>query len=295
MVENTTIAGNATNVFTGLSTALSGLVVQVADITEAAGNILVSNSVNITFSLLYVLIGYFSYRFINGQIERYAKNERIKVYVSYTLRRITKWGLASIVILAILAQFGLGVSSLAGFATLFGSTILGFAAINTLGNALAGLIVMTSRPFKIGDTVVFKGRLANVTGIELIYTKMKTMDNVIVSIPNQELLKSEIDNYGNRRKIRRSCTITAGFDEDRKKVRRVLLKAAKRTKSILKEPNPYVRITGFQRFAVEYTLYAFTDQVKDMNQVDAELFENVLDDFRKDKIDLSTPSLVKRV
>ncbi|NIO38168.1 mechanosensitive ion channel, partial [Candidatus Bathyarchaeota archaeon] len=66
--------------------------------------------------------------------------------------------------------------------------IIGFAAINTIGNAIAGLIVMTSRPFEVGDRIFFEGQFADIVSIDLIYTKMVTLDNVLISVPNQELL-----------------------------------------------------------------------------------------------------------
>jgi small-conductance mechanosensitive channel len=88
------------------------------------------------------------------------------------------------------------LGAISGVLTLLGGTILGFAAINTIGNAIAGFIVMTSRPFRIGDRILFKGQFADVIAIELIYTKIETLDKVLVSVPNQEMLKTEIENLG---------------------------------------------------------------------------------------------------
>ena len=59
-----------------------------------------------------------------------------------------------------------------------------YSKTDTIGNAIAGLIVMTSRPFRVGDRIFFNGQFADVVAIELIYTKMVTLDNVLVSVPN---------------------------------------------------------------------------------------------------------------
>ena len=53
------------------------------------------------------------------------------------------------------AQFGFDVGLIAGFMALAGGTIIGFASMNTIGNAIAGIIVMISKPFKIGDRTLF--------------------------------------------------------------------------------------------------------------------------------------------
>jgi len=61
---------------------------------------------------------------------------------------------------------------------------------------------------------------------------MLTLDNVLVSVPNQELLKTEIDNYGKKRIIRRSCTVTPGFEYDSAIVEKALLEAAKGSRRV---------------------------------------------------------------
>lgn len=177
----------------------------------------------------------------------------------------------------------------------FRGTIIGFAAINTIGNAIAGLIVMTSRPFEVGDRIFFNGKFADVISIELIYTKMLTLDNVLVSVPNQELIKAEIHNYGKKRIIRRSCTVTIGFEYDSSMVEEALLKAAEKVKDVLAEPKPYVWITKFQNYAVEYTLYVFVNNVKRLPEIDAELHRAVLQTCKQRKIDISTPLLLKQL
>jgi small-conductance mechanosensitive channel len=124
---------------------------------------------------------------------------------------------------------------------------------------------------------------------------MKTLDNVLVSVPNQELLKTEIDNYGKRKTVRRSCTATIGFEHNYDEVKKILLEAAKKTKGVMKDPSPFVWITNFQNYAVEYKLYVFTNDIKDIPEIDADLYQSVLKTCKKHKIDLSTPTLYKKV
>jgi small-conductance mechanosensitive channel len=129
----------------------------------------------------------------------------------------------------------------------------------------------------------------------LIYTRMKTLDNVLVSVPNQELLKSEIDNYGKKTIVRRSCSITAGYEQSSEQVETALLEAATLVEAVLKSPEPYVWITNFGDFAVEYTLYVFINRIKLLPEIDANLKRTVLETCRRHKIDISTPRLVQRV
>jgi small-conductance mechanosensitive channel len=265
------------------------------DPVSALGEWVLSNLDAIAFSVVAVVAGYILFKIIAREIGRLKSQKKLEGHLAYTLIRVVKWGVAFVVFSAILAQFGVTLGIISGLLTLVGGTIIGFAAINTIGNAIAGLIVMTSRPFKVGDRIFFNGQFADITAIELIYTKMLTLDNVLVSIPNQELLKTEIDNYGKKSVVRRHCTVTPGFEYDSTSVEKALLEAADRVQSVLKEPKPYVWITKFQSYAVEYTLYVFISEIERLPEIDAELHQTVLETCKRHGIDISTPLLLKQL
>jgi small-conductance mechanosensitive channel len=267
-------------------------------LVELAGALwpqLLANADKILFSVIAVVVGYVFYRVVAREIRSLTEQRRLEEHIAYTLTRIVQWVTTLAVLSAILAHFGVTVAMVSGLLTLLGGTIVGFAAVYTIGHAIAGLIVMTSRPFRVGDRIFFNGQFADVEAIELIYTKMLTLDNVVVSVPNQELLKDEIDNYGERRVIRRQVAVTPGFEYESKYVERALLEAARQVPRVLDKPEPYVWITGIQSYAVEYTLYAFIDDAKVLPQVDAELHRSVLEACKGHGIDISTPMLVRQV
>lgn len=254
-----------------------------------------SNLDRIVFSTITVIIVFLVYKLLTRQITKLKEQRKLEENIAFTLKRVFQW-VAGLAILAVLfAQFGIEVGVIAGLLALAGGTIMGFAAMNTIGNAIAGIIVMTSRPFKIGDRIFFNGKFADVVAIDLIYTRMKTLDNVLVSVPNQELLKSEIDNYGRKTTVRRSCSITAGYELTAEQVETALLEAASKAENILKDPKPYVWMTNFGDYAVEYTLYVFINRIKRLPEIDANLRKTVLETCKRHKIDISTPRLIRRV
>ncbi len=267
----------------------------LVDYINALGEWVLSNLDEVVLSVVAIVVGYIIYRIIAREITKLKSQKRLEEHLAYTLNRIVKWGAAFVVFSAILAQFGVTLGVISGLLTLVGGTILGFAAINTIGNAIAGLIVMTSRPFRVGDRIFFNGQFADIVAIELIYTKMLTLDNVLVSIPNQELLKTEIDNYGKKSVIRRRCTVTPGFEYDSKAVENALLEAAGKVQGVLQKPEPYVWITKFQNYAVEYDLYVFINDIKRLPEIDAELHRKVLETCKMHEIDISTPMLLKQL
>ncbi len=265
------------------------------DLVNAVGERALTELDSILFSVITVVVGYVFYWVVAREIRSLTQQRRLEEHVGYTLTRIAQWVTALAVLSAVLAHFGVTVAMISGLLTLLGGTIIGFAAVNTIGNAIAGLIVMTSRPFRVGDRIYFNGQFADVEAIELIYTKMVTLDNVLVSVPNQELLKDEIDNFGERRVIRRHVSVTPGFEYESEDVERALLEAARQVPRVLDKPEPYVWITDIQSYAVEYTLYAFIDDARALRAIDAELHRGVLNVCKDRGIDISTPLLLRQV
>ena len=154
------------------------------DYVNALGEFVLANLDKLIFSIIAIAAGYIAYKLIGKEINRLRSQKKIEDHLAYTFNRIAKWVIVAAVLSAILAQFGATIGLISGLLTILGGTVIGFAAINTIGNALAGLIVMTSRPFIVGDRIFFNGQFADVVAIDLIYTKMLTLDNVLVSIPN---------------------------------------------------------------------------------------------------------------
>jgi len=268
------------------------------DFFSGIGDWAVANFSNIVFSFLTVVVGYVIIKLVAREIKSLRSQNRLEQHAAYTMNRILKWIVFVAVFSVILAQFGVTLGEVTGLLTVLGGTIIGFAAINTLGNTIAGLIVMTSRPFRVGDRIFFNGQFADVEAIELIYTKMRTLDNVLVSIPNQELLKAEIDNYGKDSVVRRACAVTPGFDVASEQVEVALMDAAGKmvaSGDVLSEPKAYVWVTEFGNYAVEYTLYVFIQDIKRLPQIDADLKRTVLESCKRHNIDISTPTIIRSI
>ena len=252
-----------------------------------------TNLGNMLYSFVAVLFVYGFYRFSSKQIARLVQNGRLDETASFFLRRIFLWGSVLIIVSFTVAQFGIRVDLIAGLMVLAGGTVLGFAAMTTIGNAIAGLILMVSRPFKIGDRLSLDDQFMDVESIDLIYTKMKTPDQVIISIPNQILLQTKVTDFGKDRIIRRKHTITVGYEEPYEKVESALLEAARRVEGVIKVPEPFVWITEFQNYSVEYTLFVYIDNAKQIQEIDSRARKSIFKTCENQGIDISTPSLFR--
>ena len=244
-------------------------------------------------SIIFSGVIYVFYKGFSRQVNN------MKKYVDETaislINRFLRWGAIFIVISFSFNQLGIKVDNIVGFLVLASGTVFGFAAMNTLGNAIAGLILMFSKPFKIGDRLSLDGQFMDVVDIDLIFTRLKTPDNVYVSIPNQKLLQTNILDYGKDRVIRRRHTITASYGDSQEIVEKALLEAAEKISDVLVNPAPFVLVTDLQDFAVEHTLFVFVKESNRILEIDSAVRKAILIQCESHNIDLSTPSLIRKV
>ncbi|MBD3189134.1 MAG: mechanosensitive ion channel [Candidatus Heimdallarchaeota archaeon] len=225
----------------------------------------------------------------------FRQQEKLQPKYAKGIKTVSRWVLAFAIATSLLLIFDITLGTITSILALFGGTILGFAAINTLGNAIAGIIIMATKPFQVDDRIYYKDQYADVLAIDLMYTKLKTLDNAIINIPNQELISLEIVTLGSNNLIRRDITVTPGYEHEVSYVEEALLEAIKDVDDVVDYPPPFVRVTDFLDFAVEYTLYYFINDVKKMRAVDAQLRRKILTVAKEYDIDLRTPSLLQSV
>ena len=133
-----------------------------------------ANWQSLVFSIIGIVVVFAVYKFLTKELTKLKERQKLEESIAVNLTRVFKWMFGLIAVGLVVAQFGFDVGLVAGFMALAGGTILGFASMNTIGNAIAGIIVMTSKPFKIGDRILFNEQFADVVAIDLIYTRMKT-------------------------------------------------------------------------------------------------------------------------
>ncbi|MBY9004038.1 MAG: mechanosensitive ion channel [Candidatus Lokiarchaeota archaeon] len=253
------------------------------------------NILQIILSAAAVVIGVIIYTLIKKQLNKMTEKNKLDVSTAKTIRRILKIIIGLIIISAILYQFIESLGVITSLFTLMGSTIIGFASVNTLGNIISGFIILGSRPFNVDDYILFNDRISKVEEIKLIFTQLVDLDGVKISVPNQKFLSEETEDLGKKSVIRRNIIITADYGEDRLKVETALLEAAKAVPSILEDPKPFVWISGFLNFAVEYKLFVFIRNIAKVRMIEADLRASILDTARKYKIEISTPTMIKNV
>lgn len=191
-------------------------------------------------AVLILVLGVVAGRLLAGagaQVARRSGSE----HLSSIARRLIFYGVLLFAMFVALGQFGIKPSALLTTAGLL-TVAIGFAAQTSVANVISGLFLIIDRPFSINDTVKVDTTLGIVTAIDLLSTKVRTFDNLVVRFPNEAMLKATIVNYSLHSVRRIEQTITVAYDTDLDQAVEVIHGCLRAHPSILDEPEPFVLV-----------------------------------------------------
>lgn len=147
--------------------------------------------------------------------------------------------LVTFVIIAAISKLGVQTTSLIAVLGAAGLAV-GFALQGSLSNLASGVIIITLRPFKVGDYVEVGSHAGIVESIDLFYTRMRSPDNKELMIPNSAITSSAIINYNARSERRCDMVFSVTYDTDLDKTRRIIQELLDRDERVLDDPAPMI-------------------------------------------------------
>ncbi len=179
-----------------------------------------------------------------------------------------------------------GVSVFLGFLFTFGSA-------GSLSNIVAGIVLTYMRLFKIGDRVKIGDVVGDIIEKSLLVTRVRTIKNEIISIPNSTVMSSHTTNFSNEAEMGNGLimhtTVTIGYDVPWKEMHQALLNAADRTELFLKDPKPFVLQTSLDDFYVSYQINAYTKDANEQASIYSQLHQNIQDCCNEVGIEILSP------
>lgn len=131
---------------------------------------------------------------------------------------------------------------------------VGLAFQGSLSNFAGGILILISKPFKVGDYIEATGYSGTVEAIQILYTDLVTVDNKVIRIPNGNLSNASIINYSEKDTRRVDLQFGAAYEADSAKVIQILSEVVTNHSQTLKDPVPFVRISEHADNAVIYTV-----------------------------------------
>lgn len=143
-----------------------------------------------------------------------------------------------------LGQFGVDIKVILGAAGVL-TVAVGFAAQTSASNLISGIFLMFEKPFTVGDIITIGDTTGEVLSIDLLSSKIRTFNNLMVRVPNETLVKTQIINQSYFPVRRVDFRFNFAMQSDLRAVEAILREAARQHPLSLEEPNPIFIMSGF--------------------------------------------------
>ncbi|MCJ7539381.1 MAG: mechanosensitive ion channel family protein [Desulfobacterales bacterium] len=173
---------------------------------------------------------------------------------------------------------------------------IGFAAKDTLSNLIAGVLLIIDRPFEVGDRIEVWSAPAgsaswgDVIDIGLRATKIKTTDNIVIIIPNNEIMKRDIVNYTIiSTNIRVRINVGIAYDANIEKAKELILNVAESVSWISKTPAPKVVVRSFGESSVDLQLRVWIDDARKRMDTISHVTDKIKTAFDEQGVEIPYP------
>ncbi len=186
---------------------------------------------------------------------------------------------------------GSGSSAFKGISVMAG-VLISMGSSSSVGNAISGLILTYMRSFNIGDKVVINDTEGFVVEKSLLVTRIRTLKNERVTIPNSSILSNPIVNHtysANNYNLVIYTSVTIGYDVDWRLVHKLLIDAAKSVGDVLDSPAPFVLQLALNDFYVEYQLNCYINSAQGIPKIKSEIHQNIQDRFNDKGVEILSP------
>lgn len=182
-------------------------------------------------------VGMLITKIVIGIMVKALKKSRLDTTVHVFLISLVRTLLYILVIIMTLTKLNVPMTSIIATLSAAGLAI-GLALQNSLSNVAGGFIIMFSHPFRVGDFIEINNVTGTVSAITILYTRLLTIDNKAVLIPNGTVASSTIINYTQEGNRRLDMYFSIAYDEDFHKASDVIREVLKNEPLALSEPEP---------------------------------------------------------
>lgn len=205
------------------------------------------------------------------------------------LKATAKAILIFLTVLIVAGSLGIPVTSLIAVLSVAGLAV-SLAIQNTLSNVAGGIQILASHPFEVGDYIEAGSTSGTVAEIGIIYTKLRSPDNKLIQIPNREIAEEKIVNFSAESNRRVDLKFTTSYDAPAETVKGAIRRVIDAHEKILREPEPFVRVSGYGDSSIEYTVRVWCAN-GDYWEVYFDLMEQVKSAFDEAGVEMTYPHL----
>ncbi|HKK25838.1 MAG TPA: mechanosensitive ion channel domain-containing protein [Gracilimonas sp.] len=243
--------------------------------------------------VIFVLL-IIGFSFLASFVKRMLNNRVLPKFVKdsglrYTLSRMSQY---VVVVIGVFISFQFLGINMTGLAVIFGflSVGIGFGLQNITSNFISGLIVLFERPISVGDRVSVNNIEGDIQEINIRSTKVKTLDNISIIVPNSEFVSKDVINFSHGDPTYRlSVDVGVSYSSDLDKVLKALNEVAEESDDVMENPSHDVQLRNFGDSSWDMKLFVWIPDVKKRYNVLNNLNQAIVRKFAEYEIEIPFP------
>ena len=245
----------------------------------------------LVLKLIVVTIIFFIGRWLAKLLQRFIRRALSRTKVESTLvmfsSNLAYYGAMTFVLLVILGELGIETTSLL---TLVGTAgiAIGLALQGSLANFAAGILLIIFRPFRVGDWIECNGVSGHVEDLELLTTKLRTVDNRVVIIPNNKLTDDNLVNYSAKGILRLDLVVGVAYESDLQKVKQIIREVLLADERVATTPAPGIGILELADSSINFAVRPWV-KPDDYWALSLSLYEDLKIRFDQEGIEIPFP------
>lgn len=229
-------------------------------------------------AIITLLVGLWVINWLNRVIFNLMVKKDVDISLRPFLKSVFAVALRILLIIIVIAQLGVEMTS---FIAILGSAglAIGLALQGSLSNFAGGVLILTIKPFRVGDFIEAQGQSGTVDMINIFNTVLKTPDNKTIFIPNGPLANSVVVNFTIEKTRRVELKFAVSVNNDIGKVRQILHDLIQADERVLPDPAPAIVVTDFAEHSLTLSVRVWVNKENywaffwDMNEHAKSAFE----------------------
>ena len=194
-----------------------------------------------------------------------------------------------ILALTVISELKISLAPIFGAAGVIG-LVVGIASQTSIGNIISGFFLVSEKSFEIGDVIRIGDKTGTVYSIDLLSIKIRTFDNLLIRIPNQTVISTELTNVTRFLIRRMDVMVSVAYKEDLGKVKSILENVVKQNPLCLDEPEPVIIFQSFGASGIDIQLGVWAEK-KNYLKVKNSVFQEIKEAFNKEGIEIPFPHI----
>lgn len=224
-------------------------------------NFVLSIGPRLIYALVCIAVGILLIKLIRRIIKGVLNKSNVELSLRTFIESLSKFALYGLLFFVVGSVIGIESTS---FLAIFGAAgiAVGLALQGSLSNFAGGLLILTFKPFKVGDLIKVNDQLGEVVKLDILHTRIKTFDGRIITMPNGNVSNSDVDNRTMEKYRRVDLKLRFSYEEDFDEIRRIIVEAMSQHPKVVKSLDIDVWMDEIGEYDIKVIARAWVESIE---------------------------------